>query len=441
MYKSKSILLVGMLLGAAVFSGCDEKEKQPDIKVENGSLSQIVYADETIGKNDVTFVTSGAWTSAITEGTTKSTKSGSVSWLSIDPDHGDKAGSYTVSISLEPNATSEDRTATITITCNGKNITITVTQKATKEDGTPIEKPVTGVDVYVVGSAYNEKQGNTIAKLWKNGVAQTLTSPSTSKGNMPDDSWANSIYVSGNDVYVAGVFVSTSCGMSIVWKNGTAQSLGCGSASSVFVSGNDVYVAGDDHNDWSSPGVVWKNGVAQKLGNGMDDRVSSIFVSGSDVYVAGTNNRRAAIWKNGVVQQLEGNFGYAYVVYVSGSDVYVSGGDGDKIGIVWKNGIPQSLPASTFVTSFFVSGSDVYMSGVEYGWEGNKAIVWKNGTQQYLTGNDSGASSVFVLGSDVYVSGRADKKAVLWKNGVMQNLTTSNDNEEQATSLFVVERK
>jgi len=137
MFKLKSISFVGLLLGAAVFSGCDDKEKQPDIKVENGSLTQIVYADQTDGKSEVTFVTAGAWTSSITEGTTKSTKGGVATWLSISPDRGNAAGEYTIVIRLEPNYTNSDRSATVTITCNDMDITIAVTQKATKEDGKP----------------------------------------------------------------------------------------------------------------------------------------------------------------------------------------------------------------------------------------------------------------------------------------------------------------
>ena len=127
-----AITMCAAMLGT--FSGCDDKEKQPEIKVENETaLTQTVYADQTAGKSGVTFVTAGAWTSTITEGTAKSTKSGTLSWISISPDRGNAAGTYTVTISLEPNATGADRGATIAITCNGEDIVITVTQKATRQ--------------------------------------------------------------------------------------------------------------------------------------------------------------------------------------------------------------------------------------------------------------------------------------------------------------------
>jgi len=445
MNKLKSISLVGLLFGAAVFSGCDDKEKQPNIKVENGSLTQIVYADETSGKNDVTFVTSGAWTSAIADGTAKSTKAGTVSWISINPDHGDKAGSYTVSIIIDQNDTGKERAAVITVSCNETDITITVTQKETKEDGTPYVKPTAEVDVYVAGYVSNNTDGTIFATVWKNGVAQTLTVRTSLKGEMPNSSWANSVYVAGNDVYVAGALPDGQIGRrATIWKNGVAQQLGGESnANSIFVAGSNVYVAGLDN--WFP--VLWKNGVAQQLGTNYDDDARSVFVSGSDVYVAGSNNRKPTIWKNGVAQQLDNNSGRAVSVFVSGSDVYAVGGDGDKVGILWKNGTPQYLPERSFVSSIFVSGSDVYMAGSEYtaDWAYSKAVVWKNGTPQYLTVSDGDANSVFVFGNDVYVAGYetvADYKRIakLWKNGVAQNLTAPND-DARANSVFVVERK
>ena len=138
MYKIRTLSL-SLLIVAAVFSGCDDKEdeNQPEIKVENPTaLTQTVFADETDGKSEVTFVTTGAWISTVTA------NSQTVTWLSIEPKSGN-AGTNTISISLEPNATGSDRTAVITISCNGEDIAITVTQNATKEDGTLYE-PDTG---------------------------------------------------------------------------------------------------------------------------------------------------------------------------------------------------------------------------------------------------------------------------------------------------------
>ncbi len=137
-------LSILMAMIAVVVTGCgdDEKENQPAIKPQSQeALTQTVYADQTDGKSGVTFVTTGPWTSTIKEGTLKSVKAGTDPWVSIDPASGDKAGTYTITIKLEPNATGEDRSANIIITCDGTDITITVTQKGIKEDGTKYERP------------------------------------------------------------------------------------------------------------------------------------------------------------------------------------------------------------------------------------------------------------------------------------------------------------
>jgi hypothetical protein len=55
-------------------------------------------------------------------------------------DFGNPAGDYTVAISLEPNYTGEDRTAAIAIRWEGSEITASVMQKGTKEDGNVPEK-------------------------------------------------------------------------------------------------------------------------------------------------------------------------------------------------------------------------------------------------------------------------------------------------------------
>jgi hypothetical protein len=141
-----------LLMTTAFFTACDEKEDNPaPIVVANTSaLTQNVFADQTEGQSGVTFTTTGAWTFTITETTTKSpaatvetvrapslqrAAANSPTWISISPDHGDKAGDYTIAITLQPNTTGADRAAIITVSCNGTEIAITVTQKSTTESG------------------------------------------------------------------------------------------------------------------------------------------------------------------------------------------------------------------------------------------------------------------------------------------------------------------
>jgi hypothetical protein len=116
-----------------MFSGCSKDDDGTITVADSGALTQEVYADKTQGTSGVTFTTSDAWTSSIAEVAT--TKAASPAWISISPASGNAAGDYTIVITLSPNLSAVDRTATITITCNGSTITISVTQKATLENG------------------------------------------------------------------------------------------------------------------------------------------------------------------------------------------------------------------------------------------------------------------------------------------------------------------
>ena len=123
-------------IAAALLASCsDDKDYSGDfgqIKVpDTRQLEQTVSADDTQSARGVTFTTEGAWTSTIAE-----TRAEAPVWISISPDRGDAAGSYTLKITLEPNTSGASRTATIVITCGTSKIEITVTQEGADD---PIE--------------------------------------------------------------------------------------------------------------------------------------------------------------------------------------------------------------------------------------------------------------------------------------------------------------
>ena len=123
-------------IAAALLASCsDDKDYSGDfgqIKVpDTRQLEQTVSADDTQSARGVTFTTERAWTSTIAE-----TRAEAPAWISISPDRGDAAGSYTLKITLEPNTSGASRTATIVITCGTSKIEITVTQEGADD---PIE--------------------------------------------------------------------------------------------------------------------------------------------------------------------------------------------------------------------------------------------------------------------------------------------------------------
>lgn len=123
-----------MLLFVTACSDDDNNTRQIEVADES-ELEQTLSGDQQT--STLSFVAASDWTSTVSE-TTPTTKSAD-SWLKLDPDHGG-AGSYTINIILEPNETGETRSAVITISCGGTQITVSVTQEATSGSVTPSDR-------------------------------------------------------------------------------------------------------------------------------------------------------------------------------------------------------------------------------------------------------------------------------------------------------------
>lgn len=174
---------------------------------------------------------------------------------------------------------------------------------------------VSGSDVYVAGWGYEQDdRGNSIPTLyyWKNGTATKLI-----EGSATTD-----ITVSAGNVYVAGRgwFSGTQVGAKY-WKNGgtpitlSASDATYDDANAIFVSGNDVYVAGSSDDGTAK---YWKNGTAVAIASGIIGNNNSgaellgIYATGNDVYVGGREYSRelspnnnitkttVSYWKNGI---------------------------------------------------------------------------------------------------------------------------------------------
>ena len=208
---------------------------------------------------------------------------------------------------------------------------------------------VSGNDVYVLGDEPVEMSPGSIMvnyKFWKNGIEQ----------NLPDaDAEFMSLYVSGNDVYITGYSWNTYY-MPKLWKNGIDQGITGGNyngkpypgfANSVFISDNDVYVAGITFEppEMKRFLTLWKNGVPQHYESNLEPH--SLFVSGNDVYMCGfvveDGNEYAKLFVNGVEEYLPDG-ARAVSVYVADNNVYVAGYKGwSRYARFWINGKEQNI--------------------------------------------------------------------------------------------------
>jgi hypothetical protein len=137
-------------------------------------------------------------------------------------------------------------------------------------------------------------------------------------------------------------------------------------------------------------------------------------------------------------------------IYMAGSYDAGNRGTGANISYrnacYWKNSVITDLhPAVAWdsrASSITVVGTDVYVVG---GYDG-KACYWKNSVKTDLpvpaSTSWSSANSIIVVGTDIYISGcyddADDTKACYWKNGRRTNISVPSGTSSVATSIMVV---
>lgn len=325
------------------------------------------------------------------------------------------------------------------------------------------------MDVYVAGFVVAD-QGK-IPAYWKNGRLVLLDSAKYYNANFYQTAGANSIAVSGNDVYVAGYLTGyTANRLGAYWKNGVGGDVGSSyqELTSLAILNNDFYMVGFRSSIWGTgdPATYYKNGSRVDITDGSagSDAVA-LAISGNDVYMAGVSitgnvsdgnqHLMAKYWKNGnPVNLTDGTkWSEASSIAVSGADVYVAGvednGGAFFVCKYWKNGVPVNLTDGTTdadVTSIAVSGSDVYVAGRE----SDVAKYWKNGNPVNLTDGTkwATATSITVSGNDVYVAGHEttavgteDFVAKYWKDGKPVSLVdVSKYSTSEAHGIFLVKK-
>lgn len=349
--------------------------------------------------------------------------------------------------------------------------------------------------VYVLGTQAG------VMTYWKNDTASSIYSQSGINYSLG----SASLYVAAGKGYIAGFEQTNNDNLTgtipVIWENGVADLLpdssGNGNANAIFVSGTDVYVAGVTQYQLDTSHIpfttlsavypkagtlatVWKNGVPTtlpgysfvglvdtgKYANRIyEDYVSGIYVSGNNVYVSGGsyfNGYHARYWQNGTPVDLtaglsytasNGSYGYpnTTAITVSGNDVYVAGYQTTSqvapVAIYWKNGTPVFLSTDSIsgssASAIAVSGNDVFVVGWQNIGGYSRAMLWKNGVATTLTSGATAsvATSICISGSDVYVAGYqwtlgGYDIAAYWKNGVAVTLSNGNDNAF-ASAIYV----
>lgn len=286
---------------------------------------------------------------------------------------------------------------------------------------------VFGNDVYAVGAEYIS-QNYYNAKLWINGNAVTLNTRDNS------NSEANSVFVANDKIYVSG----RESGHSALWelnRNGTNQifnsleksnsGIYSSFASSVFVDNNDVYIAGYQYSvyDGYIP-TLWASnfGYLPQTSWGGPGWANSIFVQNGYTNVVGAKGREsteATIWQNdmGYGDSLSRLDSVAGSVFVKGNNTYIVGyersnsSNDNQVATLWtkqrttqttrlSNGTSSARAYSVYVSGMDEFGNDkVYIAGGEYNAQGySVATLWINGNVQRLSSDNihAIALSVFV---------------------------------------------
>jgi len=278
------------------------------------------------------------------------------------------------------------------------------------------------------------------------------------------------IAVSGNDVYVGGMFDSagtciTGCTNIAKWNmtTNTWSALGTGVDGEVFaiaVSGNNVYVGGT----FGQAGfvsanriAVWDGSMWSALGTGTNETVRAIAIGNGGVYAGGEFTEAGgctgavngcnfiAYWNGASWSALgTGMDSYVFALADGGTVVYAGGGFDSAGGVPntygiasWDNpfwyalGTGMTGVAGYSVNAIAVSGSDIYAGGTFDSAGGVAAIniaKWNNGSGWSALdpgiGDTGAVNAIAVSGSNVYAGGDfqdndngAPNHIAKWNNG------------------------
>jgi hypothetical protein len=296
-----------------------------------------------------------------------------------------------------------------------------------EQHGHAVSVFVSGSSVYAAGYLMYPMKSWGVPMYWKDGARVDLPVLPGDMGGV-----ANGIRVVNGDIYVSGYRAAdyyrystkTLLAIPCYWKNNVLTSLPVisedvgGLAESIFVSANDVYIAGsvlDGSGDFSVP-CYWKNGQRIDLGLPGTCRsamAKSLFIEGDDVYVSASGFLQSwlsvpLVWTNGTWTELSkinpAGYGWTSGLSVDGHDVHVCGGTWDEAKnptpCTWMNNERFDLPGGPdgYALDIQVFAGDAYVAGYT---RSSGPCYWKNGALVKLSyseiGNSGMAQAIFVV--------------------------------------------
>jgi hypothetical protein len=318
--------------------------------------------------------------------------------------------------------------------------------------------------VYVSGYCWDSLANHFVPVYWEDTTAHYLS------GSIGKNSYARAVAWSNNELLIAGQ-ASDWTPAGGLWVNGISKDLGLGDTAALsdilgmYVTGNDIYLAGSGVNSWADYGYntyakIWKNGTIASLNSSPGySRAEGVTVVGQDLYVAWTETKSNG-YTMAVYNKNENRFILDSVsadvscqaICSSGSDVYIAGNLYDSsvnknLGVYWKNGSLIRIPAinenNTYASGIAATGNDVYVSGLAGLLNTGYAVYWKNGIEHRITDGTfpAVAYAIALSGEDIYTAGIENKMPVYWKNDVPHKLPLDNTHNSYTVTGIVVVQK
>lgn len=161
-----------LFLFSLLLCSCSDNEGQDtpppaEIELSEGTSDrQEIFADQTQPDDKgISFTSQGPWKAIVEEVVKTKATASTADWVILSQYSGDKAGNYTISITLTPNFTGKERQAVIRIICGDTEITIIIVQKGVAESGT-IPRMINEI-------VYTQKLGKDANIIW--GEPETTT--------------------------------------------------------------------------------------------------------------------------------------------------------------------------------------------------------------------------------------------------------------------------